>query len=63
MNEDRLWLRWYDRDGAWIPTSEERAQQEQQRAEQERQEKEAARRKAQALEAKLRELGIDPDRL
>jgi Uma2 family endonuclease len=63
MNEDRPWLRWYDRDGAWIPTAEERAEQERQRAEQERQEKEAALRKAQALEAKLRELGIDPDRL
>ncbi len=67
MNVERLWLRWYDRAGNWIPTP---AEQERQRAEQERKEKEAALlkaeqalNKAQQLEAKLRELGIDPDRM
>jgi len=53
LNEDRLWLRWYDREGNWILTP----------AEQERKEKEAALRKAEQLAAKLRELGIDPDRV
>ncbi len=84
LNEDRLWLRWYDRAGNWILTLDEqiaanqkliaqdqqmleqerqRAEQERQRAEQERKEKEAAWQKARQLEAKLRELGIDPDRM
>jgi uncharacterized protein (DUF3084 family) len=81
MGEDRLWLRWYDREGNWVltPTEQERqraeqekeraeqerqrAEQERQRAEQEQREKEAALRRAQQLEAKLRELGIDPDRM
>lgn len=56
LNEEFLWLRWYDRDGNWIPTADERA-------EQERQEKEAARQKVEQLAAKLRELGIDPDQI
>lgn len=60
LNEDRLWLRWYDREGNWIPTP---AEQERQRAGQERTEKEAALQKAQQFEAKLRELGVDPDRM
>ncbi len=33
---ERLWLRWYDAEGNWIPTNAERAEQERQRAEQER---------------------------
>ena len=41
------WLRWCDRDGAVIPTGEERA--------------EAAKERAERLEAKLRVAGIDPD--
>jgi hypothetical protein len=40
----------------WIPTSEERAEQERQRAEQEHQ-------RAGQFAARLRELGIDPDRI
>ncbi len=70
LNHDRLWLRWYDRDGNWIPTVDERAVQQEQRAEQEAQRadaefqaKEIAQQRAQQLEAKLRELGIDPDQL
>jgi Uma2 family endonuclease len=60
LNLDRLWLRWYDRDGNWLPTP---AEQERARAEQERNEKEAALRKAEQLAARLRELGVDPDQL
>jgi len=41
------WLRWCDRDGAVIPTGEERA--------------EAERARAERLAAKLRAAGIDPD--
>jgi hypothetical protein len=63
LNEDRLWLRWYDREGNWIPTPDETAEQERQRADVERKDKEAALLKAEQLAAKLRELGVDPDRL
>ncbi len=35
LGEERLWLRWCDRDGNWIPTPAERAEQEHARAEQE----------------------------
>jgi Uma2 family endonuclease len=51
----RPWLRWYDADDNWIPTSEENAQRE-------RLEKEAALAKSALLAEKLREMGIDPDR-
>jgi hypothetical protein len=37
-----LWLRWYNEDGDWIPTSDEKAEREKQRAEQERLAKEKA---------------------
>ena len=57
---ERLWLRWYDADGNWIPTPEEeqniRAEQERQRAEQEYE-------RAERLAARLRELGVDPSQL
>lgn len=53
---DRQWLRWYDAQGHWIATAEEREIQERQRAEQEKQ-------RADRLAAKLRELGIDPEEL
>jgi hypothetical protein len=43
------WLRWCDREGMVIPTGAERAEIERQRVER--------------LAAKLRELGVDPDRL
>jgi Uma2 family endonuclease len=73
----RLWLRWYDAAGNWIPTLEERAQQERERAQQEReraqqereraeQERERAeqeRERAERLAARLRELGEDPESL
>ncbi|MCS6812397.1 MAG: Uma2 family endonuclease [Cyanobacteria bacterium] len=71
----RLWLRWCDRNGVWIPTDTEllaqetqRAEQEAQRAEQEarRAEQEARRaeqeaQRAERLAAYLRSQGIDPD--
>lgn len=40
--EERLWLRWRDTYGKWIPTDAEQAEQAQPRAEQERKMKEAA---------------------
>lgn len=54
--QERLWLRWYDAQGNWIATPEERAVQEQERAEQERQ-------RADRLAEMLRQLGHDPDQL
>jgi Uma2 family endonuclease len=45
----REWLYWYDQEGRKLPTPEELAQQERQRAEQ--------------LAQKLRELGINPDKI
>jgi hypothetical protein len=46
---ERIWLRWFDREGKWLPTPIEREQQEHKRAER--------------LAAKLRELGVNPDEL
>jgi Uma2 family endonuclease len=46
---ERLWLRWYDSSGKWIPTPVELLKQEKQ--------------KSDKLAAKLRELGINPDDL
>ncbi|MEG4799763.1 Uma2 family endonuclease [Microcoleus sp. ARI1-B5] len=69
LGVDRLWLRWYDSEGNWIPTPEERAIQAQKRAiqaqelaEQERQRAETAEARLEFLRQKLRESGIDPDR-
>ncbi|NEO64121.1 MAG: Uma2 family endonuclease [Moorea sp. SIO4G2] len=44
---NRLWLRWYDQQGNWIPTNAEQAELEYQRAEIERQQKELAQQQAQ----------------
>ncbi|MEP0885737.1 Uma2 family endonuclease [Trichocoleus sp. ST-U3] len=62
---ERLWLRWYDAQGNWIPTE---AEQERQRAEQARQRAEQAESRAEEAEARLESLmqrlrasGIDPD--
>ena len=74
---NRLWLRWYDQDGNWIPTEAERtelqrqrAEEEYQRAEQERQQKELAQQRAelaqqraQQLAERLRQMGINPDEI
>lgn len=67
---DRHWLRWYDADGNWIPTPEEREEQALEREEQAlEREEQALEREEQALERadrlaqRLRELGINPDEL
>ncbi len=71
------WLRWYDAAGAWIPTPEERAEQERERAERERQRAEQERERAererqraeaaeaqlQALQARLRAQGLELEEL
>ena len=69
LGVDRLWLRWYDSEGNWIPTPEERAeqaqelaQQEAERADQEQQRAETAEARLASLVQRLRESGIDPDR-
>jgi hypothetical protein len=46
---ERLWLRWYNSGGNWIPTPLELLEQEKMRSDE--------------LAAKLRELGINPDNL
>ncbi|NJR26163.1 MAG: Uma2 family endonuclease, partial [Richelia sp. CSU_2_1] len=55
----RLWLRWYDAEGNWVPTPEE---QERERAEQERERAEIAESQLAALIQRLQDSGIDPDR-
>jgi translation initiation factor IF-2 len=57
---ERLWLRWYDAEGNWVPTE---AEQERQRAEQERQRAEQAESRLESLMQRLRDSGIDPDTL
>jgi Uma2 family endonuclease len=73
--QERLWLRWYDAQGHWLPTSDERilqerlraeqerlrAEQERQRAEHERLRAEQERQRAERLAERLRQLGQDPD--
>ncbi|WP_416671241.1 Uma2 family endonuclease [Egbenema bharatensis] len=64
---DRLWLRWYDDLGNWVPTDTEleqqRAEQERQRAEQERLRAEQAEAELANLRERLRSAGIDPETL
>ena len=69
LGVDRLWLRWYDSEGNWIPTPEERAEQAQEQAVQaqdladrERQRADTAEARLESLMQRLRESGIDPDR-
>jgi Uma2 family endonuclease len=69
---DRLWLRWYDDRGNWIPTEAQEAQQQaqeaqqqaqeaQQQAQQERDRAAAAETELESLKQRLREAGIDPN--
>jgi len=46
---ERIWLRWFDGEGNWLPTPIEREQQ--------------ARERGERLATKLRELGINPDEI
>ncbi len=55
---ERLWLRWYDAQGNWIPTE---AEQERQRAEQAESRAEEAEARLESLLERLRDSGIDPD--
>ncbi|HZZ76912.1 MAG TPA: Uma2 family endonuclease [Gemmataceae bacterium] len=55
------YLRWCDREGNFIPTGNERAEQEKQRAEQEKQRAEQEKQRAERLAEKLRALGVDPN--
>jgi hypothetical protein len=66
-NAERLWLRWYDQNGAWIPTEREQAQQAkqqaseaEQRADRAEQRANQAEQRAEALAQRLRELGLEP---
>ena len=66
----REWLYWYDEQGNRYPAPDEalkleqqRAKQERVRVEEERRRAEQQRARAELLAAKLRELGVDPDRL
>jgi Uma2 family endonuclease len=75
--EERLWLRWYDAEGNWIPTIEELKVQAEQREQVERearqQEQEARlqaeeqaeqeRQRANRLAERLKAMGLDPDNL
>lgn len=58
--EDRLWLRFYDADGRWIPTPLEQERSEKEEA---LEKAETERLKAEKLAAKLKELGVDPKSL
>jgi Uma2 family endonuclease len=74
--EDRLWLRWFDAQGNWIPTKDERADQAERRADQaehradqaeqavdqERQRADQERQRAEHMAELLRQLGQDPDK-
>jgi len=77
QGQERLRLRWFDAQGNWIPTADERAEQERRekdaaflretqlrhRAEQAEQAAEQERRRAERLAELLRQLGQDPDQV
>jgi Uma2 family endonuclease len=56
----RLWLRWFDSEGNWIPTDIERANSAQQRAELAEQRANLAEQRAEYLAQRLREMGLEP---
>jgi hypothetical protein len=69
-NVERLWLRWYDAQGNWIPTNAERAdrekeerQQAEQRAIVAEQQAEKAEQRSERLAQALRDQGIDPENI
>jgi Uma2 family endonuclease len=57
------WLRWYDAEGHWLPTADERAISAEQQAKQAQQQTEQAQQRAARLAERLRSLGIDPDQV
>jgi Uma2 family endonuclease len=59
-NVERLWLRWYDAQGNWIPTNAERAEQ---RAIVAEQQAEKAEQRAERLAQALRDQGVDPENI
>jgi len=75
--QERLWLRWFDARGNWVPTAEEQVERERrekdaaflreaqlrQRAEQAEQVAEQERQRAERLAELLRQLGQDPDQI
>jgi hypothetical protein len=75
--QDRRWLRWFDAQGRWIPTADERAEMERMekdsawsreaqlrhQVEQERRRAEQERQRAERLAELLRQLGQDPDQV
>jgi hypothetical protein len=63
FNETAPWLRWYDTEGRLLPIAEERAEDERRRADEAVHRANDERRRAEQLAEKLRELGIDPDKL
>ncbi|NER25999.1 MAG: Uma2 family endonuclease, partial [Symploca sp. SIO1C2] len=64
---NRLWLRWFTRDGELILSEEEEALQETAEARQEateaKQEAAEAQKRVEQLREQLRQLGIDPDQI
>lgn len=58
---ERLWLRWYDREGNWIANTAEREQRAERRAERAEQLAEQERQRAERLAQYLRDQGIDPE--
>ncbi len=61
-DHEATWLRWYDTSGEVIATGCERASQSDQRAGTEAQRADTEAQRADRLAAKLRELGVDPDK-
>jgi len=57
------WLRWWDKAGNLLLWSSELIEQEKRRTEQEKQRAEQEKQRAELLATKLRELGIDPNRI
>jgi len=60
---ERQWLRWYEVRERWLPTLAEQVEIERQRANEAWQRAERERQRADKFVAKLRALGIDPDKL
>jgi Uma2 family endonuclease len=60
-NVERLWLRWYDAQGNWIPTNAEQADREKEERQQAEQRAIVSEQRAERLAQMLRDQGIDPD--